>query len=348
MQEDVIQEIIDLCLLAEEKAAKAYRVLSENSEDEKLAGFWKEMCRQEMKHLGYWKRLSAFSKECMLPPMFDRPYTVKEDLESAISKVDRLLAQCEQKPTVTNSFILAYRLEFYLLHPAVVTMFHFLSTVPGEPSPEDDYEEHLNSFIEALRDHGSVTPELELLSETITRLWQENRELVVKSNTDDLTGVLNRRGLFKALRPLAYLAQRTEIKAGVLIIDIDDFKEVNDHHGHQKGDEVIAMVARVLAENVRASDVVGRYGGEEFLVFLPDIDMKSLAAVGEKLRSKVEEKTSDLVRVTVSVGAAVSDFSREVETDLDGLVKAADENMYRAKLAGKNRVEGRPAPELVE
>lgn len=160
--------------------------------------------------------------------------------------------------------------------------------------------------------------------------------------TDELTGVYSRRFLFDSLRKTVKSASRSSIRAvSCLVVDIDHFKHVNDQLGHIEGDLVLTKVANTLASQTRETDVVARFGGEEFVVVLPNTNMNGAEVVGRKIRTAVEELCRP---VTVSVGAACIaglDPERFV-TDLDDLIRrllaAADSAMYDAKQRGRNRV----------
>jgi len=127
-----------------------------------------------------------------------------------------------------------------------------------------------------------------------------------------------------------------------MIVDIDGFKKVNDKHGHQKGDSVLVSVAGLLKSNLRISDVIGRYGGEEFLIYLSDVETGFINAIAEKLRRLVESETRGRIPVTVSParrgGGSGGKIGKEIEEDLRELIRKADQNLYQAKAAGKNTV----------
>jgi diguanylate cyclase (GGDEF)-like protein len=138
--------------------------------------------------------------------------------------------------------------------------------------------------------------------------------------------------------PLASLAKRNRHHIGVLMIDIDDFKQVNDRHGHQSGDELLQTIATLIRGQLRKSDLIARYGGEEFLVFLPSVKPYAAADVAEGIRKQVAEGMAEPPRVTVSVGVAVGRIEGPVEEAVQALIRTADERLLSAKAAGKNRI----------
>lgn len=176
------------------------------------------------------------------------------------------------------------------------------------------------------------------------RLESQNRELLHLATYDTLTGLVNRRHIEHHASQERSRAARTASPLSLIVIDIDDFKAVNDQHGHAVGDAVLQQVARVLAQRLRGSDVVARWGGEEFLAILPDTDGKAATALADELRRHVADVAVPVddghVRVTASMGVAHVDVA-----DPDGLEDAfrrADAALYEAKEAGKDRVVASP------
>jgi diguanylate cyclase (GGDEF)-like protein len=159
------------------------------------------------------------------------------------------------------------------------------------------------------------------------------------SMSDALTGLLNRYGLQRSLQRNLSEARRYNRSLSCLMIDIDHFKAINDTYGHRAGDVALMQVARVLTEAVRGSDVVIRYGGEEFLILTPETPLEGALALGEKIRHAASARLfGDGERVfplTLSVGAAQLG---DAESGYD-MVARADDALYHAKEAGRNRVE---------
>ncbi|MBD3314842.1 MAG: diguanylate cyclase [Chitinivibrionales bacterium] len=193
----------------------------------------------------------------------------------------------------------------------------------------------------ALRnDEGDVTGALMVFSDTVgaptmRRRLKELRRLAL---SDPLTGLGNRRYGEMSLRVRIDEMKRYGWPFGVLFIDLDQFKKVNDTFGHEIGDRALKTVAETLSRNVRPFDVVCRWGGEEFLAIITNINLPQLLGLAEKLRSLAEQATFTVgprqVAITISIGATVA---REKDTEKT-LLERADRLMYIGKRAGKNRV----------
>ena len=160
-----------------------------------------------------------------------------------------------------------------------------------------------------------------------------------RANNDGLTGVPNKRALHDTLKRMVAQAARSVSPLAAVMLDLDHFKQVNDVYGHEKGDEVLAAVGTVLRDTLRESDFVGRYGGEEFLILLPDTDRAGATMVAETIRAAVESiKVSGVERtITASLGIAVTPDDAGEPTML---IRNADQALFAAKAGGRNRVEG--------
>ena len=338
-KEKILSEVITLCLSCEKKAAELYERFSTESKLEELKQFWHEMAEEENIHLSFWGSLLKLSEEGLLPNIFDDPETTKTELGKTTDKIGALCQSYDDNPSVFNMFLLSYRMEFYLLNPAFEMLFHYIKIISGNRNPEDEYQEHLLSFIEMFGKFATITPELEMLGETLQALWKENRKLASQCFLDDLTKVCNRRGFFQTITPLLHMAKRNEKPIGILMADVDNFKSVNDNFGHQKGDEVLKGVGGVIKSRIRASDIAGRYGGEEFVALITDVNAKELATIAEDIRSRVENATfGGIPSISISIGIAVGSIIGDVDKDMLSLLKKADDCLYHAKTTGKNRV----------
>lgn len=172
------------------------------------------------------------------------------------------------------------------------------------------------------------------------RMLESNERLRYLSDHDPLTGVLNGRAFLQACERLTRLAARHGSYYSVLFIDLDHFKQVNDQHGHDAGDTVLRTVANTLSTRLRQSDLLGRVGGEEFVVFLYDTDADGALHLAESLRHAIETAYPSIsegktLSITASIGVAIS---QPGQNNLDLLQQQADQAMYISKSAGRNRV----------
>jgi len=193
-------------------------------------------------------------------------------------------------------------------------------------------------LIRLRRQHLAQAREIQNLMAQSQLVHAERDELARLTTVDPLTGVLNRRGIEAAIADLAGRSDTTAL----ILLDLDHFKRINDQHGHEAGDRVLQLAGAVLAQAVRAGDVVGRWGGEEFLVVSIGCEARHAQKLAEKLRQRVESTSFSARRqipVTVSVGVALL----EPAGDFTEAFRRADAAMYQAKARGRNRVALDPA-----
>jgi diguanylate cyclase (GGDEF)-like protein len=156
---------------------------------------------------------------------------------------------------------------------------------------------------------------------------------------DALTGLGNRKLLEIKINTAIQEYHQHHISFGLLFIDIDHFKAINDTYGHQEGDRILRNVARNLAGHLRGTDVCGRWGGEEFIAVLHNVDLKSISQIAQKLHAMIASSTiivnEEKIYVTTSIGAAIV---HETDTTINSIVERADQLMYQSKQAGRNRV----------
>jgi diguanylate cyclase (GGDEF)-like protein len=179
------------------------------------------------------------------------------------------------------------------------------------------------------------------LAELYDELLRKEAELERLAITDALTGLYNRRFFQSRLAAEVARARRYGRVLSLVMLDLDNFKEINDQRGHQVGDHVLAEVGKILGGNVRASDIACRYGGEEFAVLLPETGPEQAGRAAEKLRTRLKEHFQageDALALTVSLG--VASYPSACVADENDLVKRADAALYEAKGLGRDRVEG--------
>lgn len=244
-------------------------------------------------------------------------------------------------------------------HPRVTEAEH------GGPGPEEQAVQQRLEILrqdESLREHP-LMGELEALAGKHVRLARRllkisrisdgyqrelkdaNEALKESSRTDYLTGLANRRDMMDRLKAEQSRAKRGRLPLTLLMVDVDRFKTVNDTYGHEAGDRLLQAIASTLRATLREYDVCSRWGGEEFLVFLPETNAEDGAIVGGKLRDRVAriELDHEGYRLSATISLGLACYHRG--ESLTSLLQRADEAMYEAKRLGRNRLAMAPEPE---
>jgi len=175
----------------------------------------------------------------------------------------------------------------------------------------------------------------EELAAANSALRLQNEELEHLSMTDPLTGLYNRRYVMNEFEKEVQRAERHQRSLALLMLDVDRFKQYNDSHGHPAGDEVLRGIGRVIEDAVRDPDVPGRFGGEEFIVLMPDCDLVGAIDAAERIRARLTEEVFEGGKVTCSIGAAAYP---QHGTNPSSIIAAADVALYEAKAAGRDRL----------
>ncbi len=195
---------------------------------------------------------------------------------------------------------------------------------------KEEYAKLLNSYVSFIRNS------LALLNLLASLVIQEN---IWKVKIDPLTGLFNRRTMDEILEHNLKIAQIAEEPFTVAMVDIDNFKSINDRYGHIVGDCILKQLAILMKKNLRKSDFVFRYGGEEFLIFLPATKLKDSVYVMEKLRKTIEKTAficdNHQINITVSIG--VESVIPDEKTKVIDIIREADKKLYEAKRTGKNK-----------
>lgn len=233
-----------------------------------------------------------------------------------------------------------------MIHDLPEAVKSFATAFGRSPGVQPDVEKVLKDanamLYELVGSYKDLIKTLEAVVEEKTALAESlrvaNEKLTTLAMTDPLTGLMNRRAFMDALARDVSRARRSKTVLALVMVDVDHFKQVNDRHGHQIGDHVLTLVAQCLSRTVRTGDLVGRFGGEEFVVLLPGAELENAAIVAERLRANVEALdpvgANGKFRVTASLG--VASVPGDAATP-DELIGKADRALYAAKAAGRNR-----------
>lgn len=337
--DDTTIKIFSLCEKIDIQAAAIYYKLSINEQDSELKGFWDYMSKQEKGHVNAWRFLIDLALKGEIQEIFDDPQEIMGSLEPLLANMNLYIDKVKKPIPIEEEFDIACNIELIMLDYSFVNAFYLIKSISDNKTTIDDYEHHLIDLIEKLDKYGCLS-KLHILVAAIKRIWNDTKKLVTVTNEDYLTCVFNRRGFFHSLIPLAYIANRNKNPVGIMMIDLDKFKVINDTYGHQAGDKVLTIVSKSIKNSVRHSDIVGRFGGEEFIVFMAGLGLNNLYEIAEKIRTRIEEENKANIPITVSIGLAHKTMEGNVENEIDQLICKADENLYKAKASGRNRVVG--------
>jgi diguanylate cyclase (GGDEF)-like protein len=207
-------------------------------------------------------------------------------------------------------------------------------------------QEHLGLFVVGFSSSESLSFELNEIIKEVSKMLSIGmyqirlyEKVEMMATIDELTGIYNRRQLIQLGEHSLAQAIRSESPFSIILFDIDHFKEVNDTYGHTTGDKMLQKIVKCCKQNVRQMDIFGRYGGDEFVVILPDTTMEQAELVAKRLNARVFTNTELLdecpIQLSISVGIS---FLEDKEQTLTQLINQADEAMYIAKKSGRNRI----------
>jgi diguanylate cyclase (GGDEF)-like protein/PAS domain S-box-containing protein len=182
--------------------------------------------------------------------------------------------------------------------------------------------------------NSELAKALQMLRESRDEVQQQNVELEVLATRDPLTNCLNRRAFFENMEIAFARAKESGQELSAIMIDIDHFKSINDTYGHARGDEIIKQVAELMSSSLRSNDIVGRYGGEEFCIYLEGMGANQAAGLADRIRQRIENNDAE-AKITCSLGVS---SLRSGAASAPDLVNQADEALYLAKKTGRNRV----------
>lgn len=339
-----MQEILALAVELDTAACKTYSDLSTAcANDPDLARTFALMATEEQQHAGWWSDLLGAWEAGLLPDIADEHDLLSRLREIQVEVIEALPENLQDLSTA-EMLDLAARLEFYMLDPVFGELTDLMRP-GGRVEVREAYSRHVLRIVETIEQRHPEKGLASFLARVLTRAYRDQQRLASLAMRDQLTGLYNRRGLLSHLNQWLSWSQRYNRPVSVVLIDIDRFKNINDNWGHAVGDQALRAVAEAIETATRASDVVGRFGGDEFLVLAPENDEVELVALMERIVTAV--RTSPLhvsghdVFATVSVGGSCAPGGALVTSE--ALIAAADRSMYEAKATGRDRA-GAPLP----
>jgi len=336
-----VRAILELCVMMDRHAEELYAGLASVCPDPGLAVTFEQLRRDEAEHTGWWEGLLSAWEQGLLPDLVNDTDELKERLQLLHEELDLIRTEQLEKLPIDGMLAFAARLEFFMIDPVFGELIDLI-----EPARADRrhaaYQAHLQRLVDAISEHYPTESLAGLLAATLSRTWRDNLRLAIYATHDTLTGLYNRRALQTHLPQWAAWSARYGHPLSVMLIDVDRFKTVNDTFGHAEGDKALQAVAHALREATRASDLVIRYGGDEFAVIAPETDSDEYF----ELCSRITETVRDLdvrtdagapIPLSVSVGGVVAkDPAGSPQRRVEGLLASADQSLYAAKTSGRN------------
>lgn len=337
-----MREILQLCVRMDEHAERLYAELASVCPEPELRVTFELLARDEAEHTGWWQQLAEAWEQGLLPDLVNDTDELTERLGELDQELESISTAHLERLSIDGMLALAARLEFYMIDPVFSELIDLT-----EPARADrrqaSYQSHLQRLVDAIGRHFTADSLAGLLATTLARTWRDNLRLAVYATHDMLTGLYNRRALETHLPQWAAWSARYGHALAVLLIDIDFFKTVNDTFGHAEGDKALQAVAMALRKATRASDLVLRYGGDEFAVIAPEMDADEYAELCGRINATVREldvRSADGMHIPLSVsigGVIVADPAGAPPRRIENLLAAADRSLYSAKTAGRDR-----------
>jgi diguanylate cyclase (GGDEF)-like protein len=335
---DNIKEIIRICLELDIAARDVYQNFSSLPLSSELKNSIKILFDDENRHIAYWEGLLKLFQEGTMLDLLEDSEKLLQELTIMAKTAHKIFKNSLHLAVADTSNLLLQiiKMEFVFLHPSFIVLFKFAGLLPQHLSMEDEYEEHINHICSTLKADSTGNPVFSMFSDLFYRTWRDTKRLLYLNQYDELSGVLNRRGFYEQIRPLSYLALRKNYYVAIMMIDIDHFKQINDKYGHKAGDRALCLVAEFVIANVRKSDIVARYGGDEFIIFFNDVDKESLIGMVEKIKAGIEARSKGSLPLTISIGISLKVMGGEPTITIENLIKSADAALYEVKQAGRN------------
>jgi len=236
-------------------------------------------------------------------------------------------------------FTIIYAVNRYVLHPlenlntAVSQMMHGRYNTEILIETNDEIGELSTNFLEMSKKIGNYTQELEL------KVEERTAELKKLASSDPLTKLLNRQGIFDHWEAESNRSARQEEGVSILMLDIDHFKNINDIYGHDVGDKVIVFVADTLRHLLRSYDIVGRWGGEEFLIVIASNEKNIISQIAQKIQEQIAQSVVEIGEIKLAFTVSIGYVIGKPNESFENLVKKADIALYKSKENGRNQVQ---------
>jgi diguanylate cyclase (GGDEF)-like protein len=332
-----MREILELCIELDRKTCEAYAALAATCSDSQLAEEFAGLAREEQVHLGWWRDLLAAWETGLVPDIADEHHLLARLRDIRVELDAAPPVDCESL-SPDEALELAVRFQYFMLDPLFDEVVELVQ--PGSKHEvRESYARHVMNLVELIEARYTRPSLAVFLAGVLRRAYSDQQRLAALAVHDQLTGLYNRRGLISHLKQWISWSWRYGRPIGIVLLDVDHFMRVNDSYGTSAGDQALVSIARALETTVRASDVIGRFGGDEFVILAPEADGSELQALMERAIEAVHAHPLDIdgTLVSLSVSAGAAWVPGGIGVTPEGLMAQADRSLYEAKASGRNR-----------
>lgn len=335
-------ELLGISLKLDLLAQRLYADMSAAASEQHLKRLLSQLSADEARHAVWWQRMLETYERGLIPDVASDVAPLVAELTALYDELSAYPDDAIRSMNADDAFALAFRLEFSMIDPVYTELMEAAGLTVAD-SMRREYDQHVQRVTDAIGEHFPPNSLASLLARALSRAWEDNRDLATYATHDALTGLYNRHALYAQLPQWAAWAARYGNSLAVLLVDIDHFKKVNDEHGHAVGDVVLRSVARVLRDSVRASDLVVRFGGDEFAIVAPQTGPEEYRDLCARIAHAVHDLNvtdtqGEPVPLSVSIGGAITaDPAGSAPWGIERLIIGADQSLYRAKKAGRDR-----------
>jgi diguanylate cyclase (GGDEF)-like protein len=334
-----MRRILETCVEMDRLALDTYGRVADAVTDPDLAEIFRLMARDEAEHVGWWDELLVAWDNGLLPDIAGESERLNGALHGMLDEMLGLVPRDGSPMSNEDALTVATKLEFFMLDPCFGEFLDLMEPAIAMRRHEQ-YAEHLERLIGAIENHYEADSLPAFLARVLRRTWRDNRLLSSFTMRDPLTGLPNRRAFNAQLRQWTAWAARYGRPLAVVLVDIDDFRSLNQASGYAAGDAALMAVSNALVQSLRDSDLVARFGGDEFAILAPETGRETLLRLSERILDTVRSIHTEegRVHVTVSIGAVLAEDHEGADArTLEELLAAADQALFAAKTNGRDR-----------